>query len=268
MSVDVSDRVRGVGPRARAVGRLALWALVALLLLRGLGAIISPPDDISPTEGEGADQRVDGPVAAFAVHFARDYFADPRGVARHGKPGTDNKHLEPGVAQAEVVGSRPVVPSESVVTVACELTTGHLRNLAIPIRQEAGEITVLGAPYLVAGSVGSAFEPERGSPVSGVDAEEIAKLVIRFIDAYASTGRPADLVYFVAPGSEVTPLGGFDLVGEPDVAQLDDGETQRTVTARVRLKDQATGVVYPLRYRLELVRRQRWFVAGVQGTSR
>ena len=101
-----------------------------------------------------------------------------------------------------------------------------------------------------------------------VQREEIAKLVIRFIDAYASTGRPADLVYFVAPGSEVTPLGGFDLVGEPDVAQLDDGETQRTVTARVRLKDQATGVVYPLRYRLELVRRQRWFVAGVQGTSR
>lgn len=268
MSVDVSDRVQGVGPRVRAVGRLALWALVVVVLIRGLGAIVDPPDETNPATGNAAARTVDDRIAAFAVRLARNYFTDPRGVAHHGKPGTGSKVSGSGVAQAEVVGAQPIAAGESVVTVACELVSGQVRNLAIPIHQESGEITVLGAPYLVAGPSSPGFESERGAPVSGADAEEITKLATRFIGAYASTGRPADLVYFVAPGSEVRPLGGFDLVGEPDVAQLDDGETTRTVAARVRLKDQATGVAYPLRYRLDLVKRQRWFVAGVQGTIR
>jgi hypothetical protein len=235
------------------------------LLVRGIGAVIAPPEETNPTADEAASQNVDDRVAATVIGFARDYFADPRGVARQGTPGAHTSGSGPHVAQAEVAGIRRVAADVSVVTVACELTTGQTKNLAIPIRDEAGGFTVLGAPYLVAGSVGSAFEPERGAPLSGTDAEEITKLVTRFVGAYASAERAADLVYFVAPGSEIVPVGGFDLDGEPEVAQLTDGDATRTVAARVRLKDQATGTLYPLRYRLELVKRQRWFVADVQG---
>lgn len=271
MTVDVSDRVRGVGPRARAVGRVALWALVAILLLRGVGAIVaSDESNIPTTDPAGAGRVVDDRIASVAVRFARDYFADPRGVARRGTPtrGTGSDGPGPGVAQAEVSGVRQIAPEVSVVTVACELFSGQVKNLAIPIREDTDEITVLGAPYLVAGSSGAVFEPERGAPLSGTDAEAISKLVTRFIGAYASTSTPADLVYFVVPGSTVKPLGGFDLVGEPDVAQLDDGDTTRTVAARAGLKDQATGVTYPVRYRLDLVKHKRWFVADVQGAVR
>ncbi len=266
MTVDVSDRVRGVGPRVRAVGRLALWTLVALLLLRGFGGILTPPEETNPTTRQTDSRHVDDHLASLAVRFARDYFADPRGVARHGtrKAGGSG----PGVAQAEVVGTRPVAAGVSVVTVACELTTGQTKHLAIPISEDTGEITVLGAPYLVAGPLGAAFEPERGAPLTGSDAEAISKLVTRFIGAYVSTSRPSDLVYFVVPGSTVVPLGGFELVGQPDVSQLDDGDTTRTITARARLKDQATGVTYPVRYRLNLVKHKRWFVADVQGAVR
>lgn len=269
MTVDVSDRARRAGPKTRALGRVALWALVVLLFLRGIGAVIAPPDKTNPATSQTASQRVDDRIAAFAVHFARSYFADPRQVARQGQPTseTGNNGSGPGVAQAEVVTAKPAASGVLVVTVACELITGQTKNLAIPIRDQADQIAVLGAPYLVAGASSPTFELERGAPLSGPDAEEITKLVTRFIGAYASTTRPTDLVYFVAPGSEIVPLGGFDLEGESDVAQLDDGDAARTVAVRVRLKDQATGTAYPLRYRLELVKRQRWFVTTVQGVA-
>jgi len=271
VTVDVSDRVRGFGPRARAVGRVALWALVAVFLLRGVGAVVaSDESDVPTVDPTDAGRVVDDRMASVAVRFARDYFTDPRGVARRGIPtrGIGPNGSGPGVAQAEVSGAREVSPDVSVVTVACELFSGQVKSLAIPIRENADEITVLGAPYLVARSSPAVFEPERGAPLSGSDAEAISKLVTRFIGTYASTSRPSDLVYFVAPGSTVAPLGGFDLVGQPDVAQLDDGDTTRTIAARARLKDRATGVTYPVRYRLDLVKRKRWFVADVQGAVR
>jgi hypothetical protein len=248
------------------VGRLALWALVALLLIRGFGAIITPPDETNPTAGQTATRNVDDRVAAAAVRVARDYFTDPRAVSHQGTPGKGARKSGPGqkVTQAEVVGARRLDPERTVVTVECELGSGRVLSLAVPIQDSAGTVSVFGAPYLVAGPP-TVFTPERGTPLSGPDADEIEKLVIRFIGAYASASGTADLVYFVAPGSQVDPLGGFELTGEPQVAQLDDGESARTVTAAVRLKDQATGTTYPLRYRLELVKRKRWFVAGVQG---
>jgi hypothetical protein len=40
------------------------------------------------------------------------------------------------------------------------------------------------------------------------------------------------------------------------------------VLVEVRARDRATRSVYPLEYRLDLVRRDRWYVAGVQGALR
>ncbi|MBN8870525.1 MAG: conjugal transfer protein [Solirubrobacterales bacterium] len=241
------------------------------MLLRGVGAIVASDESNVPiTDSAIAGRVVDDRVASVAVRFARGYFTDPRGVARHSTPTRHDgpNGSGPGVAQAEVSGARQVAPDVSVVTVACELLSGQVKSLAIPIRDDADELSVIGVPYLVAGSSSAAFEPERGAPLSGSDSEAISKLVTRFIGTYASTARPSDLVYFVSPGSTVAPLGGFDLVGRPDVAQLDDGDTTRTIAARARLKDQATGVTYPVRYRLDLVKRKRWFVADVQGAVR
>lgn len=270
MTVDVSDRARGLAPRARVIGRIALWAVVALLLFRGFGAIVSPPETInSKSEVTGAGSVVGDRVSAVAVRVARDYFSDPRAVSRTGRPAPDSRAGQAGqaVAQAEVAGARRIDADRVVVTVECELASGQVLSLAVPIRDTDGAASLLGAPYLIP-TPASSFESERGSPLTGPDADEITKLVGRFLGVYAQASRSADLVYFVAPGSEMTPLGGFETTGELRVAQLDDGETTRTVIASVRLRDQARGVRYPLKYRLELVKRQRWFVANVQGTSR
>lgn len=270
MAVDVGERVRGFGPRLRVVGRVALWATVALLLIRGFGAVIAAPStNNSIDQRAGSHGPVEDRVAVIAVRFARDYFTDPRAVARTGQPNPEGKAVRSGqeVAQAEVAGARRIDANRVVVAVECELASGRVLSLAVPIRDTDGAASVLGAPYLIP-TPASGFEPERGSPVTGPDADEITKLVGRFLGVYAQASRSADLVYFVAPGSEVTPLGGFETTGEPRVTQLDDGETTRTVIASVRLRDRASGVRYPLKYRLELAKRQRWFVADVQGTSR
>jgi hypothetical protein len=63
---------RSVGSVLRAAGRLALWALVGLLLLRGLAGVLSEPQ---PATSVAADRGHfnDPATAAFAVGFARTY---------------------------------------------------------------------------------------------------------------------------------------------------------------------------------------------------
>ena len=40
---------------------------------------------------------------------------------------------------------------------------------------------------------------------------------------------------------------------------------RRTILVRARVRDAATRALYPVTYRLELVRRDRWYVARVEG---
>jgi hypothetical protein len=40
---------------------------------------------------------------------------------------------------------------------------------------------------------------------------------------------------------------------------------RRTVLVRARVRDVVTRAVYPANYRLELVRRDRWYVVRVEG---
>ena len=75
-------------------------------------------------------------------------------------------------------------------------------------------------------------------------------------------------------GSEVErvddPRGGdpHELVALGSIAQLgaSDGR-ERTVLASVRARDEATGAVFGLRYRLRFVRGDRWYVAAVNQTT-
>ena len=75
------DRIRegfgGVAPRARVLGRLALWALVALIFVRGLGAIFESPTPEPDRSASSSGRSVDDATAAFAVRFARSFLADP-----------------------------------------------------------------------------------------------------------------------------------------------------------------------------------------------
>ncbi len=228
-----------------------------------------------PLPAQAKSSGIDEASSAFAVRFARAFLADPSAqsldnylAAGESLP-AGGAVSGPSVAQAEIARTLPLGGGKAVVTVACELLGGRVLYLAVPIvRNSAGEVAALGAPSLVAGPETAKVEAERPQPLSGAEAGAIGELVDKFLAAYVSVTKPADLSYYVAPNESVNPLGGLQLVGTPNVTQLHASDTTRTVIASVHVHDEANGVTYPLSYRLELVKRERWYVSAVEGAWR
>jgi hypothetical protein len=265
-----------VGRPLRAAGRLAIWAVVGLLLIRGLGAILETPRASAPVPRAGGD-LLDPADAALAVRFARAYLSDPSPralapfLAEGARVGRGRPPASGGttVAQAEVSATEDLGGGGAVLTVACELRDARALYLAVPIsRSKAGEVAVSGVPWVVAAPSAAGAAAERPRPIAGPDADAIGALVGKFIPAYVSARRARDLSYLLAPGAAIAPLGGsLELRGGlAPVAQLGDGEgRRRTVVAAGRFRDVASGAVYRLAYRLELVRRDRWYVRAIEG---
>jgi hypothetical protein len=266
---------RSLGSVLRAAGRVALWVLVGVLLVRGLAGVLTEPQE---GEASAASHRdtANPATTAFAVRFARTYLADasPEALASFLAPGIAAPPL-PGdgaaaqVEQAEVASIRDFGGGQAVVTVACELADARTLYLAVPIvREDAAEVAALGVPAVVAGpaGVGAAVEPPR--PVAGPDAEALIELVRRFLPVYLSAASADDLSYLLAPGAAVTPPGaGLELVAVTSVKQDGSGEgPRRTVIAAARARDTATGAILPVSYRLRVAaERGRWYVERVEG---
>jgi hypothetical protein len=268
---------RTLGAALRSAGRVALWALVALLLVRGAAGILSPPSERQPVarRGEGGGTNAG---AAFAIRFARTYLEAPSpdalapllAAGAHVGAGRPPSARGAEVAQAEVVRSAEVGDRRAVVTVACQLRDSRTLYLAVPIvRFRAGEVAALGAPSIVAvPAVAGVEDPERPQPLAGPDAAAIEALVAKFLPAYLAAGKESDLSYLLAPGASVVPLGGtVTLAGLSGTVQLGAGEgARREVIVAARVGEPASGATYPLAYRLRLLRRGgRWYVAAVEG---
>lgn len=278
MKLGVGEIARGRltgGGLPRLAGRVAIWVAIGLLLVRGAGAILAPEAQSAPRERAGAPAP--SPAAgALAVGFARAFLSDPRPralapfLAEGAQVGGGGQSPgRPRVAQAEVSATHDLGGGRAVLTVACELRDARTLYLAVPIsRSSAGEVAVQGAPWIVAAPSTAGVAAERPRPIAGPGASAIATLVEKFVPAYVSARAPGDISYLLAPGASVTPLGGsLELLSLRPAAQLGDGEgARRTVLAAGRFRD-ASGAVYPLAYRLELIRRDRWYVEGVAGAS-
>jgi hypothetical protein len=274
---DISDTVRvsgtSLGSLLRGIGRAVLWTLLALLLVRGVADVLRSPAAEAPAHGSStqAQQASD----AFAVRFARTYLSAPSRealvpfLAAGAHVGQGSRPSEGAeVAQAEVASSRALGGGRAVVTVACELRDARTLYLAVPIvRLRAGEVAALGAPSIVAAPAVAGVEATRPQPLAGSDAAAIEALVAKFLPVYFTASEGSALSYLLAPGAAVAPLAGaLELRGARLAGQLGSGEgPSRTVIASARVRDPASGAVYPLAYRLELVRRGRWYVSGVEG---
>jgi hypothetical protein len=267
---------QSVGSALRGAGRVALWAAVGLLLVRGFLAVAAGPG--AGGRGPLGAAGVGPAEEALAIGFARAYLGDPTSPALKGflaqgsQLGAGRPPRGGGgeVAQAEVSASEDLGGGKSILTVACELRDSRTLYLAVPIaRSEAGEVAALGAPSLVAAPGAAGVQSDRPRPLSGADAGQIGALVRRFLPEYVEAGRPGELAYFLAPGATVQPLGGsVRFVSVSGIGQDRAGEgPRRTVIARVRVEDPASGALYPLAYRLALLRGARWYVAGVQGAE-
>jgi hypothetical protein len=265
----------------RGVGRVALWAFIALVLVRGVGDVLAGRHPAASPRSMPAALSPDDGVRAFAVRFARAYLEDPspRALSRFlaqglgGQlAGARSRHgLQ--VAQAEVASERPLVRGQAVVTVACELEdqAGRVVYLAVPIaRGASGGLAVVALPWLVSGPPAGQAQAQESQPLAGVDAGEISRLVGSFLPLYVGGGQGADLSYLIAPGVQLIQVGGgLKLTRITAVGQLRDGAgSKRTVLAQAWVRDAASGATYPVAYRLDLVRRDRWYVAGVQGALR
>lgn len=265
---------RTVGASLRAAGRVALWALLGLLLLRGAGSVLSESAGKAGTRG-AQNPAIDPATSAFAVRFARLYLGDPgsdeltslfapeAAPARSAFRGSGDP-----VAQAEVAGARDLGGGQSLVTVACQLDDGRVLYLAVPItRASAGEVAAAGAPALVAGPAVAGASITSPRPLEGSDAPAIADLVRRFLPAYFGAESATDFSYLLAPGAEVAPPGaGLELRGVEAVKQLGEGEGgRRTVLADVRVGDAESGSTYELAYRIAVARSGRWYVERIEG---
>ncbi len=267
---------QSIGSLVRTLGRVAIWVALGLLLVRGLGAVLAPPGASAPIP-TARTAVADRASAAVAVRFARAYLEDPsrrslepflaEGASVGG--GSRPAGSAPLVAQAEVAGGQELGGGRVVLTVACELRDARTLYLAVPIsRSRAGEVAVQGAPWMVAAPSVAGVAAERPRPIAGPGAAAIRALVEKFVPAYLEARTRGDLSYLLAPGSAVEPLArSFELLGAPGGAsQLGGGEgPRRTVLVRCRLRDPADGAIYPVAYRLVLVKRARWYVESVEG---
>ena len=197
----------------RGLGRVAIWTVLGLLLIRG-----SWPINLrAPRLATGRARASIPKSAAFAVRFARTYLADPSPQSlapflAEGR-GSGSGGARTGSAdlvQAEVSESKELGDGRSVLTVACEFRDARVLYLAVPIvRSKAGGVAALGAPSIVAApGVAGVGSGQRPQPLAGPDAGAIRELVARFLPEYVTAREGRSLSYLLFPGAVVAPLAG------------------------------------------------------------
>jgi hypothetical protein len=264
-----------------------LWACVAVLLVRGLEAILSGPKGTRETAAVSAVRSPvfpDAEARAFAASFARAYLTVSPGRERR-RERTLSWFFAPGVAEEAVVRVPPHGPEVAVaqvsvaretqlgagralVTVAASLSNGRAVYLSVPIaRDERGGLAVYDLPAFSAPPPAGQIASEEPAPLTGADAEAVRDVAGRFLEAYLSGAGPASLAYYLVPGARVAPMRPqLRLMAVEEIARDREAPAgQQAVAVRVRVRDGLTRAIYPQRYRLVVVKRDRWYVAAVTG---
>jgi hypothetical protein len=274
----------------KRIGRALLWCVLLVLLLRGAADLMAVEEavpvarEVRPVLPAWPDDE----ARAFAQDFARVYLGwSPRNLDGYARA------LAPFVApelQASVVPELreggPVQTVQGVtvartarvderralITVAALVAVKQpvLRYLAVPVARDAGGgLVVYDLPSLVAPPARGELPPASLEPMSGTERAEIEGVLNRFFKAFLS-GSADELEYLVPAGTRMGALGQpHELVGAVSVAlaRPASGST-RDVLAAVRARDVRSGVVFSLRYRVRLVRGDRWYVAAINQATR
>jgi len=127
---------RTLGEAMRPVGRLALWAALAVLLIRGATAIVAAPAGPDRRAGHSGPGRR---AESLAVGFARTYLESPTPealspfLAGGAHVGTGRPPSAAGrVTQASVSDVARVDDDRWVITVSCDLQSLRTVDLAVP----------------------------------------------------------------------------------------------------------------------------------------
>lgn len=291
---EASKPSAGPTPRVvlRSLGRVALWALVALLLIRGAADILGGPDQprAAPDARAGASAEAwpGSEARAFAADFARAYLTfDPErpefheratagflaGDLREGAALDLPQDPEDGeiqtVAQTNVARAQALDDQRALITVAATVTskTVTTRYLTVPVaRDQAGGLVVYDYPSFSAPPRQARVGTPATERLTGRDAQEIEDVLGRFFEAYFA-GDGDDLTFFLPAGVRLEALGErYELDELVSLAYAPDSPQEgarRTVLATVRATDPETETQYLLRYRVGLVADDRWYVASI-----
>lgn len=281
------DVVRTPAGLLKRLGRAVLWLLVLVLLLRGFATVMEPrePASVVAAAKPAAAVWPDDETRAFAADFARAYLTynakDPEASAT-----AIRAFVEPELATAVVpeygedasrraVGSVSVArvakvdDSHALVTVAAA-ATGGTQYVSVPVARDAnGGLVVSDLPSLTAPPALASVPAKETESLPASEREPIEDVVSRFLTAYLK-GDSGELSFFVPAGTRITALAHeHELVDVTSLALAAPAQGRvRDVMATVRAKDAATGATYGLRYRLQLVREDRWLVAAVNSTEK
>ena len=267
------------------VGRAVLWLLVVVLLVRGLAAVVASPAPERPARvvRPAVAAWPDDQARAFAADFARAYLTfapeDPGGQLEAVAPFVSpeladsivadvGEHAE-RVVSVVVARSAAIDERHALITVAVAGVSGT-RYLAVPVaRDRAGGLVVDELPSFAAAPRRASLAPATLDSVTGPAQVELRDVVSRFLRTYLAGDR-AGLAYLVPAGVRIaTPAPrSYELVDLDALAQPGTPSARRDVElhARVRVRDVRSGAFLGQAYRLRLVRRDRWYVADVNGS--
>lgn len=289
-SVSAGLPVRTPGGLLRGAGRVVLWVVVLLLLVRGAAGVLArdEPGPAASARPAVAASWPDDEARAFAADFARAYLSySPRHPQRYVRqlrrfvspaaassilPRFAQRESRQAVQSATVARTARVDGGRALVTVAATIEAGGVSTeyLTVPVARDArGGLTVYDLPSFSAPPATGSAEALEFEPLASAERAGIEDVVTRFFRAFLA-GRADELEYLVPAGTRVQALGRpYELVGLDAVEQLGPARGRwRSVVATVRARDVQTRAVYPLRYRLALVRSDRWYVATVNTTPR
>jgi hypothetical protein len=280
--------IRTAGGLVKRLGRALLWLLVMVLLLRGLASVLEPREPARPVQApRPAPTWPDDEARAFAADFARAYlsvspnhadasaravraFAGPE-LAATIAPVYGERAPRQAVTSVMVARTARLDARHALVTMAATVEGAPgTRYLTVPVaRDGTGGLVVSDLPSFAGGPARTSLEPTSSEPLAVSERVAITPVVSRFLRAYLA-GDASGLEYLVPAGVRIdAPAHGLQLVDVGELVLAGPGSgRERLVLAAVRARDAVSGGVFSLRYRLRLVRRDRWYVAAVNNDTR
>jgi hypothetical protein len=160
----------------------------------------------------------------------------------------------------------------ALVTVAVRIAVAErvtTRLVTVPVaRDDRGGLVVYDLPSFAPPASRARAARPPSQPLPAADRAEIEDVVARFLRAYLA-GRTDDLTYLVPPGVRIGAAAGrFELASRVSVAEpvpASQSRAGRLVLATVEARDVETRTVYALRFSVRVVRRDRWYVADING---
>jgi hypothetical protein len=256
--------------RARAP-RLLFYVFILILCLSGLRSIVGGPAAATAPPPVAASP-VDWTATSYAQDFARAYLTwgseEPQAEREQRLAPFLAGDLDPGAGVDPADGADQAVAWTSVVGVRRvgdrELVTVHVGTsndqlyLAVPVdRTEDGKLGIPAYPAIVGPPASDTRARDADEP--RVEDGALRTVAERALRNYLQLNRD-DLMADLAPGAVVAPPGAaLELAHVADTTWVTEG---RRVAVQATTEDEQ-GTELTLRYELDVVKSDRWYVRSV-----